>query len=137
MQLAGDKLVEGVEVAVRPKLGGQIANGQSARTASGEQVIAGEIYHRVLLVEYAIATRQYPAHQCHDIIFWNDSPQSGTQYLVVDGREMLDYIKPQGIAVALAELPQPGYRLMGAFSHPVGIAVGGEQPLEAWLNDVA
>ena len=49
-----DKVVERVEIAVRPELRGEVADGETARAARGEKVVAREPNHFVIPLENAV-----------------------------------------------------------------------------------
>ena len=136
-QLALDEMIEGIEIAVRPELRGQIADRQAARTAGGEQVVAGKPDHRVLLVQHAGAAGQDRVDQPQHRLVADHLGQAFAQDGVIQRRKVLDDVQAQHVAIAPGELLQPVHRPMRALPHAIGVAVEDEATLERRLDHVA
>jgi hypothetical protein len=72
-ELARDEFVERVQDAVGPELRGEIADGQTSRTADREQVVTGEAHVAVFVIEHATAAGDDGLDQRHNV-FLRDLP---------------------------------------------------------------
>ena len=136
-QLAGDELVERMQVTIRPELRGQIADRQATRAAGRQEIVARKIDHRILVVEYAGAAFKNVVDERQHVVLGDRRRQRPAQDRVVDRREVLDNVCAQHVVVALCKLLQPVHSPVCTLANAVGVAVGDEQAPEARLDDAA
>lgn len=118
-----DKLVERIEVNVRPALRGEIAHGQPARAQHSKEIIAGEIFHRVHGGEDAGAAGQDLFDEPEGVGVADAVRQFFVEDGVVNGRKELMDITLQYIGVAAGKVLGAVKRFVRAFAGPVGVGV--------------
>ena len=121
-QLALDKMVKGIEVAVGPELRGQVADRQAARPAGGQEIVARET--RPSRTPRSARPRRSPG--CgRPATSRPDRASCGpgaAQERVVDGREKLATSQGKHVAVAPGKMTAPGPARGACPCPPVGIA---------------
>ena len=79
-QLTRHEMIELVEIAVCPKLTGQVADGQAARAVDGKQVVVREVDHVILSSQRAGAAAQNQRDQAAQVAVL-DAPVEGVLQL--------------------------------------------------------
>jgi len=95
-----DKVVERVEIAVRPELRGEVADGETARAAGGQEIVAGEPDHFVVPLQDSIAASDNFGAKIERPGTGDGTLEDLDQSSVVNGREVFDDVHAQRIAVA-------------------------------------
>lgn len=107
-EFLADEPVEGMQIAIRQELRREIADGQAARPAQGQQVVTGKERRRVLLIEHAGAAGENDPHQSERGRVVDLPRQRLQQNGVIDGRKVLDDIQAQHIRESAGEVLQAG-----------------------------
>ena len=131
VQLPLDKVIEGVEIAIGPKLAGQVADGQPAWAVGGKQIIAGEKDHLVDLAVDVHAALQDAVNQPEHVGVLNFACQFKAQDGMIDSREELLDVALQNVPIPAGKRLAAIQRSVGALAHPVGVAVMDETALES------
>ena len=144
-QLPPAKVVERVEVAVGPKLAGQVANGQSSRAKGSQEalsracrgVVGGEPGHFVLFTQHTLPALQDAIHQPQHVGICQLAGQDAAQDGVVDGGKELPHIALEDVPVPARICLRPIQRPVRAFSDAIGVAVMDKAPLKDRLDGIA
>ncbi len=103
----------------------------------GEQIIAGEVDHRVFVLEHIHPAGENLVNQPQDVLVLDGARQFGPQNGVIQCREMLHDIGPQHILIALRQPLQAVESAMGALADAIGVAIGDKTRIKDRLDDVA
>ena len=134
-QLTRHEMIELVEIAVGPKLTGQVADGQAARAVDGKQVVVREVDHVILSSQRAGAAAQNQRDQAAQIPVL-DAPVEGVlQDAMVNAGKVLAQIALQNVAIALQPVLACVQAAMRALTDAVAIVLAGAFP--EWLDRLA
>ena len=132
-----DEMVERAEIAVGPKLGGEVADREAARPGRGEQVVAGEVNNVVLLGQHIFAPFQNEIDEVTEAWLFDFAPEGVAQDGVVDAGEKLAQVELKKVGIAAGVLLGTRQGPMGPFADPVGVGVGDKATVKDRFDQVA
>jgi hypothetical protein len=127
-------MIESVEINIREKLAGQIANWQAAPALRRrEKIVVGEV---PIELDLRVAAVDNLVDQPQSFGVRDDAANELFQNLVIDAGKILAQVNFQNVLCLLHELLQPPNGGVSSFAHAVGIAVENKPALEERADDI-
>ena len=136
-QFAFDKLIEFVQIHICPELRRKIADRQTARTITREQIITGEPLHHVLPDVDIRAAGENLVDQPERPFIGKRTREQIAQNRVINRRKELHNIALQDVAIAARKLLGAVERAVRALAFAIGVGIVDELALKDRLDDIA